>query len=594
MPNERDLSLREEIYGAAATTTIPDPPVPGQFYRDETVEPEVWSEGQYYGLRVSAAEWNQRMYTWTKLLNYIEKYGIMPYSAETDYELSAYCLGLDGEVKEALKVNGPNTDNGAHDTTDVEYWKDAFPDLRDELSGHITATTGIHAAQSEALNGQSRIIIRDAEGRAQVSTPADPTDIVTKELVDELGSRQIIAESPITGGGRFDDPTLHLSAAATVEPTSNNMALRAATGRSQIIDPVLDDQIATLGYIKETIKGGEVPTSLKITVTAPLTIDGVSGGTADLSANRSIGIPYNVNASAGTVPTYAANYRPKINDPVDSEDYATKKYVDDVFSSDGSFVPFDRTFTFQQGFSGGGYVRTLESDFTFTAQETASEVNRCTPRFATASEVQQRSTDLVAVSLKNFVTDLQLPVASNTNAYGVMRVGTEADTGGSSGPRVFPNNVHVPMSAVYLQNFLGCSEEWVGFTRFWSGALAGSDTKIAFDPEWWWRFGQQTARRIGFVAGVQMSSNGTIEWRHNVSSVTASSGVTYAQINFSPSLRTANHLTFFMPTPGHQTNYMNSVLTYQQATATSYVRLQKAFTSDTFLAGTYMTFMRPT
>ena len=57
-----------------------------------------------------------------------------------------------------------------------------IPELRTDLTAHTAATTGIHGAVSAAT--ASKLVIRDAAGRAQFADPSVAADVATKNYVD--------------------------------------------------------------------------------------------------------------------------------------------------------------------------------------------------------------------------------------------------------------------------------------------------------------------------------------------------------------------------------------------------------------------------
>ncbi len=85
-----------------------------------------------------------------------------------------------------------------------------------------------HLATSSAA--PSRIILRDAAGRAQVAAPAASDDIARKSTVDDHNA--------------VTNPHSATSAA-----TANRIILRDASGRAKVNDPAVAADIATKGYV---------------------------------------------------------------------------------------------------------------------------------------------------------------------------------------------------------------------------------------------------------------------------------------------------------------------------------------------------------
>lgn len=116
------------IWAANASTNIPSPPLSGQAYRNVALTPANFEVGQQYSTIADSATWNQILWLISGLLQAAEQYGVMPYSPLTNYPENGLCLGLDGIVYQALKVNGPDTLNGVQDTNNDEYWRRLVPE----------------------------------------------------------------------------------------------------------------------------------------------------------------------------------------------------------------------------------------------------------------------------------------------------------------------------------------------------------------------------------------------------------------------------------------------------------------------------------
>lgn len=110
-------------------------------------------------------------------------------------------------------IDGSNPHSGSASTTD--------------LSTHANLTNP-HSAASVAT--ASRLILRDASGRAQVAAPSAAADIARKDTVD--------AHADLT------NPHSAVSAA-----TANRLVIRDADGRAQVATPAVAADIATKGYV---------------------------------------------------------------------------------------------------------------------------------------------------------------------------------------------------------------------------------------------------------------------------------------------------------------------------------------------------------
>jgi hypothetical protein len=135
---------------------------------------------------------------------------------------------------------------------DVEEDLSAFQQQLDELAMLLAAhsqATNVHGATPEAE--ASRILMRDADGRARVAPPAVAEDIaLLGNLLDLAGemtplNRLINTASPLSGGGSLgEDLTLAISAASAATTTADGSAGSAvyakdsdATSRNKAATP---------------------------------------------------------------------------------------------------------------------------------------------------------------------------------------------------------------------------------------------------------------------------------------------------------------------------------------------------------------------
>ena len=122
--NERVLTMPGQ-WAKGAQTNIPNPPVPGVAYRNVNLSVADIENGQHYDKVYDSARYNQIDYCTTGLIQGLEQYGILPWSSLTNYPEHAFCLGMDGELYQALQASGPES-GGAQATTEKAYWKNAF------------------------------------------------------------------------------------------------------------------------------------------------------------------------------------------------------------------------------------------------------------------------------------------------------------------------------------------------------------------------------------------------------------------------------------------------------------------------------------
>ena len=128
------------VFAEDATTTIPTPPVPGTAYRDTALTPAEAKEGWPFKEIVDSSKFNQALYEYSTISQMIEKYGFLPWSANTDYVEGSYALGTDGTIYRAVQDTGPSTTayNPVNDTSNT-YWE-TWLDSMDLMVGDIKSS----------------------------------------------------------------------------------------------------------------------------------------------------------------------------------------------------------------------------------------------------------------------------------------------------------------------------------------------------------------------------------------------------------------------------------------------------------------------
>ena len=123
-----------------ANVNIPQPPIPGQPYRNDQVTQGEFETGQRYAAIIDSSQWNQLLWLFTGLLLQVEKYGVLPYSRLTDYDVGSICIGPDSAIYQALQSNGPGTANGVRLTNNTAFW---YAPLK-EIPGILASITSLN------------------------------------------------------------------------------------------------------------------------------------------------------------------------------------------------------------------------------------------------------------------------------------------------------------------------------------------------------------------------------------------------------------------------------------------------------------------
>lgn len=117
--------LMKKQWAEDGSTVIPNPPVAGTTYRDESVDADNIAEGQKYDGVADSARWNQLLYIMTGILKDTLAHGVLPWINTQDYAEGAVVIGSNGTMYIAKIANGPTTTNVKDPTTDAtaDTWK---------------------------------------------------------------------------------------------------------------------------------------------------------------------------------------------------------------------------------------------------------------------------------------------------------------------------------------------------------------------------------------------------------------------------------------------------------------------------------------
>ena len=111
--------LMPKQWAEDGSTVIPNPPVAGTTYRDESVDADNIAEGQQYDGVADSARWNQLLYIMTGILKDTLAHGVLPWLNTQDYAEGAVVMGSNGTLYKAKTETGPTTSNAQDPTSDV-------------------------------------------------------------------------------------------------------------------------------------------------------------------------------------------------------------------------------------------------------------------------------------------------------------------------------------------------------------------------------------------------------------------------------------------------------------------------------------------
>lgn len=129
----RDFTdILNAVWAANALTTIPNPPIPGQAYRNTEIDDSNLENGQQYSEVYDSARYNQLLYLLSGCLKMLMETGLPEWSAEQNYQKGAYTVGSDGEIYgPAKKASGPDNGGAVDPVTDAAgdgtTWQRSLP-----------------------------------------------------------------------------------------------------------------------------------------------------------------------------------------------------------------------------------------------------------------------------------------------------------------------------------------------------------------------------------------------------------------------------------------------------------------------------------
>ncbi len=129
----RDFTdILNAVWAANALTTIPNPPIPGQAYRNTEIDNSNLENGQQYSEVYDSARYNQLLYLLSGCLKMLMETGLPEWSAEQNYQKGAYTVGSDGELYGPAKAaSGPDNGGAVDPVTDASgdgtTWQRSLP-----------------------------------------------------------------------------------------------------------------------------------------------------------------------------------------------------------------------------------------------------------------------------------------------------------------------------------------------------------------------------------------------------------------------------------------------------------------------------------
>jgi hypothetical protein len=170
--NNRTVTIKN-VFASNAETTIPNPPVSGQSYRNTNLTAEEVGNGWPFKEIVDSAKFNEAMYEYTTICQQLEKYGFLPWSANTDYPAGGCALGSNGIVYQAKVNTGPGTTavdpvmDTSHNTWDQFYYPTmtANKALISNANGKV-ATSSVTATELGYVHGVTSAIQTQLNNKA--------------------------------------------------------------------------------------------------------------------------------------------------------------------------------------------------------------------------------------------------------------------------------------------------------------------------------------------------------------------------------------------------------------------------------------------
>lgn len=237
------------IFAADANTTIPPVPIQGVSYRNASTGADETPDGWPYQQVVDSAEFNQIMFQYGSIIDFIDKHGILGWSDDINYSVPAIVFGSDGNLYIALLSSGPSTAPQDPISSPL-YWR-------------------MFGSQSGSVTGARKNLKLSATGNnASVSITADQIVVSDGNNFKTIDAVNLTLITSNSGSNGFDTgPGVPISANSwnTVwvihNPSTNTTASLASASPSAPTMPSGFTMKARVGYIRTDASGNKYPLS---------------------------------------------------------------------------------------------------------------------------------------------------------------------------------------------------------------------------------------------------------------------------------------------------------------------------------------------
>ena len=178
----RDFTdILNAVWAASALTTIPNPPIPGQAYRNTEIDDSNIENGQQYSEVYDSARYNQLLYLLSGCLKMLMETGLPEWSAEQNYQKGAYTVGSDGEIYgPAKKASGPDNGRAVDPVTDAAgdgtTWQRSLPKFAPQFGAYSKVVDG-YVASAAVIDDTTSINNITTPGRYIIGTSVANTPV---------------------------------------------------------------------------------------------------------------------------------------------------------------------------------------------------------------------------------------------------------------------------------------------------------------------------------------------------------------------------------------------------------------------------------